>query len=99
MEAKEEYRVDTNIIQKQKQIYNNYGLDTQLDKLEEECLELILAIKHKNRVLGIGNIIEEMADVLNLIEQIKDNNEYIEKGIKRNIEYKVNRELERINRR
>ena len=85
--------------EKQNKIYNYYGFDTQMEKLEEECLELALAIKHRDRpYTGIGNVIEEMADVLNIIGQIKNNNKQIEEGLERYVEYKTNRELDRISR-
>lgn len=85
---------------KQREIYSHYGLDTQLEKLEEECLELALAIKHRDKPgrNGENNIIYEMADVLNLIEQIKENNEYYGTGIDSLKEYKINRQIDRINR-
>lgn len=87
--------------EKQRKIYNHYGLDHQLDKLEEECLELALGIKHRNKPRNADrkNLIEEMADVLNLIEQISDNNSNIGRDLRTWKNHKVNRELERIKNR
>lgn len=92
------YKVDTNMIQKQNEVYDHYGFDKQLEKLEEECLELALAIKHKDRPSSndFKNLIEEMADVENLLEQIKNNNKYIAEGIKCYKQYKVDRQINRI---
>lgn len=83
---------------KQEYIYKHYGADAQLGKLEEECLELALAIKHRNRFeySGYANLLEEIADVENLIEQIKFNIPYCREGIKAWKEHKVDRELDRI---
>lgn len=91
------YKDEYSVGHKQKYVFNYHGLDTQLDKLGEECLELALAIRHKDRpTIGLGNVIEEMADVLNLLEQIKNNHINIRQGIDRFRVYKVDRELSRI---
>lgn len=91
------------MIEKQKEIYSHYGLENQLGKLEEECLELALAVKRHlaepddpklNFQVG-----EEMADVLNLIEQIIYSDVPYGKHLEKLKEYKVNRELDRIARR
>lgn len=52
---------------------NYYGLDRQMNILQEECAELIQAIS-KVRRYGLSreeNLIEEIADVENMIDQIK----------------------------
>lgn len=52
---------------------NYYGLDRQMDILQEECAELIQAVS-KIRRYGLSreeNLIEEMADVEVMIDQIK----------------------------
>lgn len=49
-----------------KLIFDHYGKDAQLNKLVEECSELIRAIIRKDRT----NILEELADVHVLIDQL-----------------------------
>lgn len=46
-------------------VLEHYGRDEQIKKVEEELNEL------KDAVNGKGNVLEEVADVLNMIEQIK----------------------------
>lgn len=50
-----------------------YGVETQLLVLAEECAELIHAITRylQKRETSLRNVYEEVADVLNLIDQIK----------------------------
>ena len=88
---------------KQLEIIRHYGEDHQLDKLIEECSELIQAIcKWKQNYLEIDsidyldNMLEEMADVKNVIEQFELTDEYIKEEIKRWKMEKVDRQLERI---
>ena len=88
-------KFDIEIQEKQLEIINHYGLEHQLRKLAEECAELIQAIL-KNEDLFKAKIIDEMADVENLIEQIKLKDSFIESGINAVKEYKVNREIGRI---
>lgn len=62
--------------EKQLTIIKHYGLDRQLDMLIEECAELIQAICKLQRTkqspeLFNYNLVEEMADVENVIEQFK----------------------------
>lgn len=90
------------IKRKQIKIYDNYGLMHQLDKLEEEALELALALK---RYIGMpkevrysNQVTEEMADVLNLIEQILFANECVNRDVQALKEKKIDREIERIKR-
>lgn len=63
-------------------IINNYGINNQLKKFNEESYELIEAIinAENNRLIGISNepcetaiknITEELADCMVLIEQFK----------------------------
>lgn len=96
METPVEYK--TSVKEKQRKIFNHYGLDHQLEKLEEECLELALGILHRDKPgnENFRNIVEEMADVKNLIEQIELQVPYFKKGINLMTKYKVERELERI---
>lgn len=55
-----------------KSAVNCYGLEAQLNQLTEECGELIAAVNHfrRGRVCGRVELVEEMADVCILIEQI-----------------------------
>lgn len=80
-----------------KYIAEKYGKESQLRQLQEECAELIVASSKilRNSDKSINNLIEEIADVRVMIEQI----EYLY-GIKSLVEdemiYKVERQLERI---
>lgn len=102
-ETQETYKSD--IETKQLKIIDHYGMDKQLDQLIEESSELIKAIcKYKRHGRGDSTIdllidlIEELADVKNLIEQIELDSDYIKDGIKQLKEYKIDRELQRIKR-
>ena len=78
-------------------IANRYGKEAQLMMLMEECAELIQAsskqLRRKDK--SINHLIEELADVRIMIEQI----EYLY-GIKTLVEddmvFKLNRQLERM---
>lgn len=101
METQEKYL--TEIENKQLKIINHYGIDHQYDRLIEECSELIQAIcKYKrfdilqSDIDTTAKIMEEMADVLNVIEQIKLKDPFIKTGVNRVKEYKINRETGRI---
>lgn len=90
---------------KQKEIINYYGFDNQMDQLIEECGELIVSIAKNKRysfsdtcIDHYENLIEEIADVKNLIEQLELSNDYVKQGIEVMIDHKVNRELDRIGR-
>lgn len=92
-----------NIKEEQSKIIEHYGLEKQLDQLVEESGELIVAIAKNKRYsfsdTGIDhyeNLVEELADVKNLIEQIELGNPIMKEGIESYIEYKTERELERI---
>lgn len=73
-------------------IADYYGLDNQTDKTIEECAELIQAlVKLESR----ENTIEEIADVQIMLKQML----YLldcEKEVEKVMEYKINRQLERI---
>lgn len=47
-----------------------WGLSLQLGMLTEECAELIQAVNKYNRGKGIDNLVEEIADVEIMTEQI-----------------------------
>lgn len=53
-----------------KQIADHYGLDEQLNILQEECAELIQAVSKYKRTGKLGNLDEEMTDVKILLKQI-----------------------------
>ena len=82
-----------------KQIADHYGLDEQLNILQEECAELIQAAsKYKrNRLIDdYQHIVEEIADVEIMIAQVKyllKMPNYHVDGVK---EEKIKRQLERI---
>ena len=82
--------------EKVKEIAEHYGLKNQLRQLAEECSELSVESSHSARKGTTVKIIEEMADVMIMIEQIV----YLAKIDKCDIEdcinYKINRQLKRI---
>lgn len=96
-EEKEEYL--TELQRKQVRIMDHYGEDKQLEKLVEECAELIKAImKTKiSNVFYINNdVIQEMADVKNLLQQFELKQSYLKDTVNFIMESKVDRQLERI---
>lgn len=83
--TEEEEKHLTELQRKQLRLMDHYGEDQQLEKLVEECAELIQAImktKIDKKLRIDDNVLHEMADVKNLIQQFE---------LK-----KVNRQLERI---
>lgn len=102
----------TELQEKQIRIVKHYGPDNQLKQLIEECGELIvviakfqrgggqcLSIKKSTTTKELDNLISEMADVENLIEQIKLDYCLLAEGVEAMKEYKVNREIGRIRTR
>lgn len=86
-----------NVEKQLKYIAEKYGKESQLRQLQEECAELIVACSKILRMSdkSINNLIEEIADVRVMIEQI----EYlygIKSLVKDEMIYKVERQLERI---
>ena len=79
-----------------KTIADHYGIKKQLRQLAEECSELAVEASHSARKGTTVKIIEEMADVMIMIEQVI----YLAKIDKCDIEdcinYKINRQLKRI---
>mgnify|MGYP003476018399 FL=1 len=79
-----------------KKIADHYGIKNQLRQLAEECSELSVESSHSARHGTTVKIIEEMADVMIMIEQVV----YLAKIDKCDIEdcinYKINRQLKRI---
>ena len=82
--------------EKVKKIAEHYGLKNQLRQLAEECCELSVESSHSARKGTTVKIIEEIADVMIMIEQVV----YLAKIDKCDIEdcinYKINRQLKRI---
>lgn len=74
----------------QQQIFNYFGLDTQIEKLFEEYREVVMAFLYGDD----EDRKEELADVKNLIEQLTDY--YGRKEIEKIQEFKNERTLERI---
>lgn len=54
-----------------KQIADHYGLDEQLNILQEECAELIQAASKYRRTERPSNLYEEIADVRIMLDQIE----------------------------
>ena len=80
-------------------IVNNFGIRNQLKKLSEEVFELQEAVINydvNNDKDNMNNIIEELADVTNLTNQIKHYYNIEESNLNDVLDYKVNRTLERI---
>lgn len=78
-------------------IADMYGKEPQLVMLMEECGELIQAcskqLRRKDK--SINNLIEELADVRIMIEQI-EHLYGIKSLVEDEMEYKLNRQLERM---
>lgn len=74
----------------------HYGVFSQVDKTMEECSELIKALlKARRKNSSIEGIIDEIADVTIMLEQLKLMFDCEDEVTKR-IDYKINRQLERI---
>ena len=78
------------------EIADHYGIDNQLHQLAEECSELAVEASHSARKGVTVKIIEEMADVLLMIEQVVYLAEIDMCDIEDCINYKLDRQLERI---
>lgn len=74
------------------EIFAHFGDVPQAAKLVEEAQELSESVKENAR----GDIVEEMADVMVLLEQIKQAYSITDDEIQEVMEYKVARTLERI---
>ncbi len=78
-------------------IADKYGKQNQLHQLMEECCELAIEANHSARKQDITiNLINEIADVEIMLEQIKYLFNISEKDIEEEKDYKLNRQLERI---
>lgn len=88
-------------------IINHFGVNTQMKKFNEECYELIEAIRdgEHTRYIGVSNdiaevskkhIMEEMADVLNLLQQFVFYYGIEQEEFEEQLQFKVKRTLARI---
>ena len=80
-------------------ILNNYEAKAQKLKCAEELAELETALlKHINKGGNIDEVLEEMADALIMIEQVKWLMPFGENRLEKMIDFKLDRQLERIRR-
>ena len=77
------------------EIADHYGIDNQLHQLAEECSELAVEASHSARKGVTVKIIEEMADVLLMIEQVVYLANIAIEDIDECIQFKMDRQLER----
>ena len=78
------------------EIADHYGIEKQLHQLAEECSELAVEASHSARKGVTVKIIEEMADVLLMIEQVVYLANIAIEDIDECIKFKIDRQLERI---
>ena len=78
------------------EIADHYGIEKQLHQLAEECSELAVEASHSARKGVTVKIIEEMADVLLMIEQVVYLANIAIEDIDECIRFKIDRQLERI---
>ena len=83
---------------KVKKIANYYGLRNQLKQLAEECSELSVESLHYIRKGGMERLFEEMADVLIMIQQVIHLLGCGREDIEKYAEFKIDRQLRRIER-
>lgn len=79
-----------------KTIADHYGIKKQMRQLAEECSELAVEASHSARKGTTVKIIEEMADVEIMIEQIVYLAKIDRKDIEECIQYKLERQMKRI---
>ena len=78
------------------EIADHYGIEKQLHQLAEECSELAVEASHSARKGVTVKIIEEMADVLLMIEQVVYLSGIAIEDIDECIKFKIDRQLKRI---
>lgn len=88
--------IDTNIL---RQAIEKWGKDAQVEMIEEECIELALAIQKLKRSGGntqqkLDNVIDEIADVKIMITQAQMMFGY--DSVQERIDFKMNRLNERL---
>ena len=76
---------------------NTYGLENQLNQLQEECAELIVAVNKTRRCnfIDLDPLVDEIADVTIMMEQII-NHFNLEIRVNDRIQFKLNRLKERL---
>ena len=79
-----------------KTIADHYGIENQMRQLAEECSELAVEASHSARIGTTVKIIEEIADVLIMMEQIVYLSGIDRKDIDECIQYKLDRQMKRI---
>ena len=94
------------ILQEAKKIAEHYGYDAQSNQLVEECAELIQAVSKYRRAKATGvqptlnlvfeNLVEEIADVEIMLEQVKYLLQIPEDELEAVKLFKVNRTRDRI---
>ena len=77
-------------------IADHYGIENQMRQLAEECSELAVEASHSARIGTTVKIIEEMADVLIMMEQVVYLSGIDRKDIDECIQYKLDRQMKRI---
>ena len=86
------------------EIAKYFGLDNQCDQLVEECAELIQAVNKRKRAkkdpvqhaLAMRNLVEEIADVELMLDQVKFLLNITEDELNENKQLKIDRTLDRI---
>lgn len=95
----------SNISEQNKENGRYCGYEAQSNQLVEECAELIQAVNKYRRAraadkdreqVALDNLVEEIADVEIMLEQVKDLLQIPEEDIEAIKLYKVNRTRERI---
>ena len=79
-----------------KTIADHYGIENQMRQLAEECSELAVEANHSARKGTTVKIIEEIADVLIMMEQVIYLSGIDRKDIDDCIQYKLDRQMKRI---
>ena len=79
-----------------KKIADHYGIKRQMHQLAEECSELAVEASHSARKGTTVKIIEEMADVFIMIEQVIYLAKIDKCDIEDCIDFKLNRQMNRI---
>lgn len=78
------------------EIADHYGVKRQLHQLAEECSELAVEASHSARKGVTIKIIEEMADVILMMEQVAYLANIAIEDINECIQFKIDRQMKRI---
>ena len=79
-----------------KTIADHYGIENQMRQLAEECSELAVEASHSARIGTTVKIIEEIADVEIMMEQVIYLSGIDRKDIEDCINFKLDRQMKRI---